>query len=99
MFAETVRQRQSESISLTAGSWIGREVALIPWTREAKKWIREHCGKAGHATLLKWWCEKTTVRAPDRRRKTFGPLEASWVEIVDPFEQEMYAERLKNGDF
>jgi len=66
---------------MTIRSHIGTKVTIIGLTREAASWIKKHCGKEGTATLLKWECERTTVRAPDRKQRTFGPQEATWVEI------------------
>ena len=62
-------------------SYIGKKVIVVGLTREAARWIKRHCGKDAHATLLKWQAERTTVRAPDRKQRTFGPQEATWMKI------------------
>lgn len=66
---------------MTVNNYIGKKVTVIPISRDAERWIKKHCGKEGHATLLKWRAERTTVRAPDRKQRTFGPQEATWTKI------------------
>jgi hypothetical protein len=75
-----VERRGREHMHLWARP--GELVNFLPMTRDARNWIREH-GWEGKAIMVRFWCEQLTVRSPvDRRRKrTFGPLEATWASI------------------
>lgn len=55
---------------------IGKHVELLPMTEESRRWLRAN--KAKRCKMLKRVGERFTVRAPNGRRKTFGPHDATW---------------------
>ncbi len=95
-FAEAVRERGSEHLHLWARS--GEVVQLIPLTSDARAWVRAH-GIDGKVLMVKYWCEQLTVRSPrdQRRRKTFGPQEATWAKIETEAERVRYERALRAG--
>lgn len=84
-----VKRRGREHMHLWAGA--GELIDFMPLSREAREWIREH-GWEGKAIMVRFWCERLTVRSPlDRRRKrTFGPREATWASIDSEAEKVRY---------
>lgn len=70
---------------LTTRSFIGKKVGLVPLQQSTVTWAKRNKGKKNPdwsvVTLLKWEAEYMTVRAGNGKRKTFGPQEATWVEI------------------
>jgi hypothetical protein len=84
-----VQRRGKEHMHLWARP--GELVDFMPLSREAQAWIREH-GWEGKAIMVQFWCERLTVRSPrDRRRKrTFGPREATWASIDSETEKVRY---------
>lgn len=93
-FAEAVRRRGSEHMHLWAHK--GDFVQLLPMTREAKQWAREHAWDRQYVFMERYWCEQLTVRSPldKRRRRTFGPLEATWAHVDDEAAKVRYAKAL-----
>jgi len=75
-----VERRGCEHMHLWARP--GELVSFLPMTPDARNWIRKH-GWEGKAIMVRFWGEQLTVRSPvDRRRKrTFGPREATWARI------------------
>ena len=93
-FAEAVRQRSREHLHLWARP--GELVTVIPWTADARRWIRAH-GHDGKALMVRYWCEELTVRSPldRRRRRTFGPFEATWARLETEADRVAYERRLR----
>jgi hypothetical protein len=84
-----VQRRGKEHMHLWARA--GELIDFIPLSRGARDWIRTH-GWEGKAIMVQFWCERLTVRSPlDRRRKrTFGPHEATWASITSEAEKVRY---------
>lgn len=58
---------------------IGKHVWLLPMTAESRTWCRAN--KAKRCKMLRRVGERFTVRAPNGRRKTFGPHDATWTVV------------------
>lgn len=88
-----VQRRGREHMHLWARP--GELVDFMPLSREARAWVREH-GWEGKAIMVKFWCEWLTVRSPldRRRRRTFGPREATWASVDSEAERVRYERAL-----
>lgn len=93
-FAQKVAERGREHMHLWARN--GEPVILVPLSTEAKTWIREH-GIDGCVLMVRYWCEELTVRSPRdrRRRRTFGPREATWMKIETEADRVRYEKALR----
>lgn len=58
---------------------IGKRVCLLPMTAESRAWVKANDAK--ECKMLKRAAEHFTVRAPNGRRKTFGPHDATWTVV------------------
>jgi hypothetical protein len=92
-FGLAVERRGKEHMHLWARP--GELVDFMPLSREARDWIREH-GWEGKAIMVRFWCERLTVQSPldRRRRRTFGPREATWASIDSEAEKVRYERAL-----
>lgn len=93
-FAEAVRRRGSESMHLWASN--GDFVRLLPLTREARQWARDFAWDKKYVLMESFLAERLTVRSPldKRRKRTFGPQEATWAHVDDESEKVRYERAL-----
>lgn len=86
-FAEAVRHRGSTHMHLWASK--GDVVSFLPLTREAARWARANAWDKMYVFMESYRAERLTVRSPldKRRRRTFGPQEATWAPVDDEAEK------------
>lgn len=82
-FAEAVRRRGREHLHLWASN--GDLVEFLPLCRDAAAWARAHALDKKYVLMESFLAEELTVRSPidKRRRRTFGPQEATWAHVDD----------------
>lgn len=93
-FAAAVEKRGREHMHLWAQT--GEAVIFIPLSTAARAWGKAHAFE-GKVFMVRYWCEQLTVRSPKdkRRRKTFGPHEATWMKIETEAERVRFERALR----